>query len=192
MPLDLAALKKVPWWGWAVGGGAVLGVGFFIVKGRPSSASSTQPSNATAANIPDGLNAADLAGLPFDYQDYDAQYTDTDASQSADNTTPPPPASPPSPGTQYEPGNEPSQKQHTPPPPPSSKQDETPLTVQPWPAWDSTLSGIGQHYGMSWQQLYTFDNNKATIDELAHEHGHYGDEYNWLFPGEIVEVPAHP
>lgn len=70
MPFDLksaqAELKKVPWWGWAAGGGVALGAGY-IIHQRNASAPASQ---APASPVPDGLNAADLAGLPFDYQNY--------------------------------------------------------------------------------------------------------------------------
>ena len=74
MALDLknlpAELKKVPWWGWAAGGGAALG-GIYLIHKQQSA---TPAAQATAQPVPQGLNAADLAGLPYDYQDYSASY----------------------------------------------------------------------------------------------------------------------
>lgn len=63
------------------------------------------------------------------------------------------------------------------------------VTVKAWPDQDSTLSGIATHYGVSggWMPIYQLD--KSTIDTQAHQHGHYGDEYNWLFPGEVLALP---
>lgn len=83
-------------------------------------------------------------------------------------------------------------------PPPGSTPPMPPQRMPPvWfhevhaaPAWDSTLSGIAEHYGMGWQALYNFGNDHSIIDSAAHAHGHYGDEYNWLFPGEMLQVPS--
>lgn len=63
------------------------------------------------------------------------------------------------------------------------------VTVKPWPDQDSTLSGIASHYHVSggWMPIYQLD--KQTIDHEAHAHGHYGDEYNWLYAGEVLALP---
>lgn len=76
-----------------------------------------------------------------------------------------------------------------PPPPPAPTPQQRSVTVQPWPAQDSTLSGIAAHYSVpgGWQSLYSMD--RGTIDNNAHAHGHFGDEYNWLFPGEVLGLP---
>ena len=98
----------------------------------------------------------------------------------------PPPAPPHAPPI-VSPGNPPP----TPPVTPTAPAAQTYYhEVHAWPAWDSTLSGIAGHYGMSWQSLYHFGNDEQIIDQAAHAHGHYGDEYNWLFPGEELQVPS--
>ena len=99
----MADLRKVPWWGWAGGGGAVLGAGYYLYKrhqGASAAPSSTSANNQTPGQqvsgspIPAGLNMADLAGLPFDYQDYDAEYAGDTSGNPGDTTATPPPAGP--------------------------------------------------------------------------------------------------
>ena len=203
--LDIGDLKKVPWWGWAGGGGALLGVVYLVVHHGPMN-KSAPAQQVSSAPLPAGLSAADLAGLPFDYQDYQSAYANDTSQNPGDMsgaplpvppvppTTPPGPVGPPQPapspsGTPGHPGPV-GPPQPAPGPKGPPQPGERVVTVQAWPSQDSTLSGIARQFGESWQQLYTFDNNKATIDALAHEHGHYGDEYNWLYPGEGIHVPA--
>lgn len=102
----MAKLKKVPWWGWAGGGGAALGVGYYLYKrhASASASSSSQQQQSPAQQVsgeplPAGLNMADLAGIPFDYQDYDAEYAGDQSGNPGDTVTSPPPAGPfPEPG----------------------------------------------------------------------------------------------
>lgn len=187
------ALRNMPWWGYAVAGGVALG-GVAYVRKHSSGAQSVkaQPEQ----QVPDGLSSADLAGLPFDYYDYSAS-VDPNASQTPGTsggtvTTgnpspsggvvyPAPPAHFGGPGGQPPTGGQPTGN-----PAPAVYHH----TVEAWPAWDSTLGGIASHYGMSWDQLYTYGNDKSIIDSAAHAHGHYSQEYNWLFPGEQLEVPS--
>lgn len=49
------------------------------------------------------------------------------------------------------------------------------------------LSKIAPQFGETWQQLYAA--NKTTIDATAHAHGFYDQEFNWIFPGETLQVP---
>jgi len=42
-----------------------------------------------------------------------------------------------------------------------------------------TLSGIAARYGMSWQSLYNFGGNRATI----------GGNPNLIYPGQVLDVP---
>lgn len=222
MPFDTKALvadaKKVPWWGWGIAGGAVLAGVYYFRKSSASNASApasaaTSPTGAQPEyQPPDGLNMADLAGMPYGYYDWSAANTPSgyDPSQyppsgSPPDTTPPPttiggpvlvpvagPSGTPSPLPSPTPTPTPAP---TPTPTPSPAPTPTPAPavyyhdVHAWPAWDSTLSGIGAHYGMSWQQLYNFGNDKQIVDATAHQHGHYSQEYNWLFPGEELQVP---
>lgn len=51
-----------------------------------------------------------------------------------------------------------------------------------------TLSGIASRFGTTWQNLY--DMNRNIIDNAAHQHGFYSNEYNWIFPGEQLVVPS--
>lgn len=91
----IGTLKNIPWWGYAAGGGVALAGGYYIVKSRQSSTASTPASQVSSSPIPAGLNAADLAGLPLDYQDYDSEYAaDTAASATNDTPTAPPPSNP--------------------------------------------------------------------------------------------------
>lgn len=92
----METIKKVPWWGWVAGGGAALGATLFVRK-NVSNGQQNASQQVSSAPIPAGLNAADLAGLPFDYQDYEpANPLGTIGSDAA--STPvlvPPPTNPP-------------------------------------------------------------------------------------------------
>lgn len=186
------ALRDAPWWAYGVAGGGVLAAVYYFKKHASGAKGVPAVTAQPEQQPPDGLSAADLAGLPFDFYDWSAS-VNPNASQTpgvdggtvttGDPSTvvfPAPPAikQPPGPGGNPggNPGNPGPQVYHH--------------TVEAWPAWDSTLSGIAGHYGMSWGQLYNYGNDKQIIDNAAHAHGHYSQEYNWLFPGEVLEVPS--
>ena len=101
MPLfDLKALvndaKEVPWWGWALGGGAILAGGYYLRKA--SGAASVPASQAQPEYMPpDGLAMTDLAGLPVDYYDWSPGMPGGDNPPPPPATPPPPSGSPPPP-----------------------------------------------------------------------------------------------
>ncbi len=49
-----------------------------------------------------------------------------------------------------------------------------------------TLSSIANRYHTTWQYIYNED--KSIIDATAQAHGHYSQEYNWIFPGEVLTI----
>lgn len=213
MPFDAKALltdvKTLPWWGWGLAGGAVLAGVFYFRKANASApAQKAQPEY----QAPDGLAMTDLAGMPVGYYDwsaanssstpsgYDPSQYPPSGSPPADTAAPAPISGPVLPPRGVNPPTTPTPvlppRGVNPPtttPTPSPTSNPAPSVyyheVHAWPAWDSTLSGVAGHYGMSWQQLYSFGNDKQIIDSTAHQHGHYSQEYNWLFPGENLEVP---
>lgn len=190
--MDAASLertaKNIPWWGYAVAGGAGL-AGWHYLRTHSSGARgvTAQPEQ----QVPDGLSSADLAGLPFDYYDYSASVdpnaphtpgvdggtVSTGNPSTVVNPAPPAMFHPPTQGGSPTPSGNPAPQVYT-------------HTVEAWPAWDSTLSGIAHHYGMSWQSLYDYGNDRQIIDNAAHAHGYNSQEYNHLFPGEVLEVPS--
>lgn len=185
-------LKSVPWWAWGLIGGGVL---FVVVKGRQGSPSQAIQSDGS---LPDGAKLYDLAGIPFGSDltsnpfDYSTPPDGTTVDTGAPTSTPAPspsPTPPPSGGPAIPPTRPPigDLPTGTPTGTPSPRPHEY-HTFHAWPAWDSTLSGVAQHYGESWQELYNMGNNKQIIDSTAHAHGHYTQEYDWVFPGETIEV----
>lgn len=146
-----AALKRVPWWGWAAGGGAGLAGVYYIRKHGQASAASQ------VGTPPAGLNASDLAGLPFDYQDYQAA-NNNDPSQNPGDTSgtpasfgydassagylmgPIPPA--PAPGSSYAPYGAPIPPQAPPPPVSPPPPHAPPPPVAPPPPGASASSQL--------------------------------------------------
>lgn len=198
------AIRDAPWWAYGVAGGAGLAAVYYFRKHSSGAAGVPAVTAQPEQQPPDGLSAADLAGLPFDYYDWSASVPDPNASQTpgADGGTVT--TGDPRSGVIIDPNTGRSEGDAGPPPnqrggSPSGSPGGQPSnpgpqvyhhTVEAWPAWDSTLSGIAGHYGMSWGQLYNYGNDKSIIDNAAHAHGHYSQEYNWLFPGEVLEVPS--
>lgn len=197
-----AIARNMPWWGWAIGGGVALGGVYYVRTHGVSSGKQAVSAGQAQAEYqpPDGLATADLAGLPFDYYDWSAALTpggnplppDTTSTAPGSTSSAPtgvPPAPTPAPAPAPAPTPAPA-----PAPTPAPVAQPAPQVythaVEAWPAWDSTLSGVASHYGMSWQQLYAYGNDKQIIDAAAHAHGHYSQEYNWLFPGEELQVPS--
>ena len=199
-------VAALPWWGWAVAGGGVLG-GVAYYRKRSATTNTSNP--AASANVatagstpeyqpPDGLSMSDLAGMPYDYYDWSAALTpggqplpaatapDTTATSGTTSTV----AGNPAPATPAHASTPASHPASHPAAPTSSPAPSVHYQrVGTWPEWDSTLSGIAAHYGTSWEKLYGYGNNRAVIDSAAHAHGHYSAEYNWLFPGEELQVP---
>lgn len=218
-----ATLKKIPWWGYAGGGGVVLALAYYIRKGTssPSTANAKTASvGSTATPDASGLQMADLAGLPYDSMDpgynSDPYYSREGITSGYNPDTTPPSGSPP-PDNQPMGGPMPPENWFPPyhppvgnpidPNPPRPGPNPTPMPPTPapptegstdfthafhaWPAWDSTLGGVANREGMTWQGLYSFDGNKAIIDAEAHAHGFFSNEYNHVWPTETIHVP-HP
>lgn len=61
-------------------------------------------------------------------------------------------------------------------PVPDPEPAETTVTVRS----GDTLSGIAARYGLSWQELYAYNGNKAVV----------GDDPNFLLPGMVLHVPS--
>lgn len=191
------SLKKIPWWAYAGAGGAALALVYYIRKGQSGGTSSQ---GSTMTGVDEGLQLADLAGLPYEsfdpgyhsdpYADQDKNPSDYDPDTVPPSGSPPPGPGPvdlppPSPGTPPRP--------RTPGPvdlPPPSRGQPYWHAFHAWPAWDSTVGGLARHYGWGAERLYTYGNNKQIIDSDAHNHGIYRDEIDHVWPGERVQVPT--
>lgn len=82
----------------------------------------------------------------------------------------PPPVTPP-------PVHTPPPPVHTPPPP-----VHTIYRVQE----GDTLEEIAARFHTTWEALYS--KNQGTIDAWAKAHGHEPPYYNWIFPGETLDI----
>ena len=91
-----------------------------------------------------------------------------------------PPQPPPVPAPQPPPLIGPPGGGGAPPPPPQRYQQYTVRS-------GDTLSKIAQQFGLSWQAIY--DVNKSTVDSTARAHGKTSNWWNWIFPGETLQIP---
>lgn len=91
--------------------------------------------------------------------------------------TPPPPGAPPPPHVTPRPGGvitipRPRPAPHTPPKPrPKPRPKSITVTVGRWPAWNSTLWGLSQHYygnGKYWRRIYDANRNKIKNPNVLH------------------------
>lgn len=172
----------VPNYVWLLGISLVAVVGIVWWRSRHSSSNGGSGISATNPNSPVD---ASTAGLATDqYESLLALLNSIQGQPSTPGPTGPTgPAGPPG-----EPGS-------TPAPAPAPAPTPTPTSPAPvsqpqtYPVVSGdTLSGIASRFGTTWQNLY--DLNRNIIDNTAHQHGFYSNEYNWIFPGERLVVPS--
>lgn len=180
--------------------GVILAFELFLASRKNNQGQTTQDGTNTDTNqkpvylVPDASsgNYTLNTRIQDSYNTYGHNATtnndnDTDASHT--HLPPPqpppvhvPPQPPPTPSPQPPPPvGHPGGSGPPPPPPPRYAQ----YAVRP----GDTLSKIAAQYGQSWQTLYSVNQN--TIDSTARSHGKTDNFFNWIFPGETLQVPLN-
>jgi nucleoid-associated protein YgaU len=199
----LGAKKNgIPLWIW-VGGAVVLIVGgYYIYKGRQATAA-TQAASTTSQTAT--TDTSDSGIGTEQYETLLSQLRDLQGEESTQSNPPPPrvvsvgSVNPP-PLSTSPPVSPPPPPPTSPPPPPPVTTSPTPnpvspnvVTVQPYPAWNSTLWGIAQkEYGDGSQYPKIFAANENLIVGQEEAHGMSAADAQsrkWLYPGEAITVP---
>ena len=151
--------KKIPWWGWVVGGGAVLLFGSHLLN-RPSSATPTDAASGDTS----GGDVGDIgtAGPP----------PPASTSGGTGTTTKPGPTG--GTGTTATTGTS-----------GTTKTSSVSYTVRS----GDTLNLIASRYHVDEPALYSV--NAGTIEATAKAHGFGSSDHgHWIFPGEVLKIPA--
>lgn len=193
-----AELKKIPPWGYALGGVALF-VGYQFwqsqqnASGNTASADTTGITGQTATGIDTGFNSADFAGSDGSIGGTSgssggvAGTTSTSTGTADSSTTPtatvtaaPAPAAPAA--------------APAPAPAPAAKPAAAPAPLRYTVKSGDTLADIAYYFrtsrgqNVSWQQIYS--TNESTIENTARNHGFSSsDDGHWIFPGEVLTIP---
>lgn len=173
-------LGPFPTWAYLVFVTVIL-LGYYLYKKHKSGSSSSSSSNTNGQALPGEATGAQ--NVP----DYVFQSTTNIEEPPESNTISigNPPVSPPPPTTPPPKSTTPSKPAPKPPPksttPPSKGQKYATVTVTKWTAsntpWNSTLSGIAEHYGV-----------KGGYAALAKLNGISNP--NLIYPGQKIKVPV--
>lgn len=156
-----------------VGAIGVAGLALYLRSRQGAQTQAPQVSAGDSAPGFQGLTGTDTSG-----NNAAGPVTTPPGGTDSGGTTPPPPTTTPPPVTQPPILTPPPVKK--PPPPPKV----TTYVVQ----GGDSLSAIAGKLGVKggWQALYNA--NKSTIDSTARAHGFSSSLYNWIFPGEKLNL----
>ena len=155
--------KKIPWWGWVLGGGAVLLFGSHLLS--QNSATGTASADAAGVDTSGGdIGDIGTAGPP-------APTTGGTTGGTGGTTKPGPTGGT---GTTATTGGSGTTKTSGPT-----------YTVKS----GDTLYAIASKYHVDEPALYSL--NSGTIEATAKSHGFTSSDHgHWIFPGEVLKIPA--